>query len=137
MKSNDALIRTRYEETDKMGVIYHSNYYVYFEVGRAEFFRKLGYSYDRLEKDGIIMPVLETHCLYKKAAYYDDELLIRTRVSMFKGIKIELSYTVIRKNTDEVLAEGKTLHAFVDKTLKPVRIKTLNKEFLDILYSLI
>lgn len=129
MYKNDALVRPRYAETDQMGVIYHGNYYAWFEVGRSDFFRSLGYTYKRLEEEGIILPVVESSCKYIKPAMYDEEVLIRTFVEMQKGIRIGFKYEVLRKEDETLLAEGRTLHAFVGKDLKPIRLKTLSDQF--------
>ncbi|WP_430885541.1 acyl-CoA thioesterase [Fusibacter sp. JL216-2] len=129
MYKNDALVRPRYAETDQMGVIYHGNYYAWFEVGRSDFFRSLGYTYKRLEQEGIILPVVESSCKYIKPAMYDEEVLIRTFVEMQKGIRIGFKYEVLRKEDETLLAEGRTLHAFVGKDLKPIRLKTLSDQF--------
>lgn len=133
MYKNDALVRPRYAETDQMGVIYHGNYYAWFEVGRSDFFRSLGYSYKRLEQEGIILPVVESSCKYIKPAMYDEEVLIRTYVEMQKGIRIGFKYEVLRKDDEVLLAEGRTLHAFVGKDLKPIRLKSLSEEFRTVL----
>lgn len=129
MYKNDALVRPRYAETDQMGVIYHGNYYAWFEVGRSDFFRSLGYTYKRLEQEGIILPVVESSCKYIKPAMYDEEVLIRTYVEMQKGIRIGFKYEILRKEDEVLLAEGRTLHAFVGKDLKPIRLKSLSEEF--------
>ncbi|WP_432402197.1 acyl-CoA thioesterase [Wukongibacter sp. M2B1] len=133
MYTNDAMIRVRYGETDQMGVVYHGNYYTWFEVGRSEFFNSLGYTYKRLEQEGIILPVTESHCEYIKPAKYFDEIFIRTRIDLLKGVRIAFVYEVIRKEDDVLLARGKTVHAFVNKELKPVRIKKANRKVWDIL----
>ncbi|MCT4564565.1 MAG: acyl-CoA thioesterase [Maledivibacter sp.] len=133
MYTNDALIRVRYGETDQMGIVYHGNYYTWFEVGRSEFFSSLGYTYRRLEEEGIILPVTESSCRYIKPAKYYDEIIIRTKIDTLKGIRITFSYEVIRKEDDVLLASGKTIHGFVNKDLKPVKIKKVNKEVWDIL----
>ncbi len=129
MYKNDAVVRPRYSETDQMGVIYHGNYYMWFEVGRSDFFRSLGYTYKKLEQEGIILPVVESSCKYIKPAMYDEEVLIRTFVEVQKGIRIGFKYEVLRKEDEELLAEGRTLHAFVGRDLKPIRLKSLNPEF--------
>lgn len=129
MYKNDAVVRPRYAETDQMGVIYHGNYYMWFEVGRSDFFRSLGYTYKRLEQEGIILPVVESSCKYIKPAMYDEEVLIRTSVEFQKGIRIGFKYEVLRREDEELLAEGRTLHAFVGTDLKPIRLKSLNEEF--------
>jgi len=133
MYTNDGYVRVRYEETDQMGVAYHGNYYTWFEVGRSSFFRSLGYTYAQLEEEGIIMPVIESNCSYKIPAKYDDELLIRTRINQFKGARLEFEYHVIRKTDDKLLAKGKTMHAFVNKSLKPVNFKRQNPKIWNLL----
>lgn len=133
MYTNDAMIRVRYGETDQMGVVYHGNYYTWFEVGRSEFFNSLGYTYRKLEEEGIILPVTESSCQYIKPAKYYDEIIIRTKIDTLKGIRITFSYEVIRKEDDVLLAKGKTTHGFVNTELKPVRIKRVNKEVWNIL----
>lgn len=131
MYFHDAFVRPRYEETDQMGVVYHGNYLTYFEVGRSDFFRSLGYSYKKLEEEGIIFPVINATCNYIKPALYDDELAIRTRLVALKGVRLELRYEVIRVDDGKevVLATGKTEHAFVNKELKPIRLRKINPDF--------
>jgi len=137
MYYNDAFVRPRYEETDQMGVVYHGNYLTYFEVGRSEYFRSLGYSYRKLEEEGIILPVINASCNYILPAKYDDELAIRTRIIDLKGARLELFYEVVRKDDGEevILATGKTQHAFVNKELKPVRLRRANPTFWNLLES--
>jgi len=119
MYKHDAAVRPRYAETDQMGVVYHANYLTYFEVGRSEFFRSLGYSYRELEQNGIILPVIKAEVEYVLPALYDDELRIRTWLSQLKGARLELHYEVLRgtDGAEQVLARGKTAHAFVGRIL--------------------
>ncbi|MCT4606461.1 MAG: acyl-CoA thioesterase [Marinisporobacter sp.] len=133
MHTNDGYVRVRYEETDQMGVAYHGNYYTWFEVGRSSFFRSLGYTYAQLEEEGIILPVIESHCAYKIAAKYDEELVIRTSIKKLKGVRLKFSYEVVRKEDEVVLATGSTIHAFVNKTLKPINFKKVNPKVWKIL----
>jgi len=133
MHSCEAEIRPRYAETDQMGVIYHGNYFTWFEVGRSEFFRTLGYSYKQLEDEGIILPVVECKCKYIKSAKYDVPVIVRTTIEELKGVRITLKYEVLRKEDRELLAKGTTLHAFVDKELKPVKIKRVNPQIWEML----
>lgn len=128
MFENRAEIRVRYQETDKMGVVYHSNYYVWFEVGRTEYLRVLGYPYARLEKEGIMLPVAECGAKYKKAAKYDDEIIIKTTIQKLKSASVVMDYEVIRKKTNELLVTGFTKHAITDNSLKPVRLKKVNPD---------
>jgi acyl-CoA thioester hydrolase len=137
MYTYDAMIRVRYAETDQMGVVYPGNYYTWFEVGRSEFFESLGYTYKRLEEEGIILPVIESSCQYIQPAKYYDEIIIRTKIDSLKGIRLTFNYEIIRKEDETVLAKGKTIHAFVDKSLKPVRIKKVNKKVWELLNNCI
>ena len=123
MISIDSKLQVRYKETDQMGVVHHSNYYTWFEVGRTDFIKQIGLSYKDMEKMGLMLPVLETHCTYKHGAKYDDLLIIRTKISEFKGVRLTLVYDVIREEDCMILAQGSTVHAFTDSNLKPVNIK--------------
>jgi acyl-CoA thioester hydrolase len=111
-------VRVRYAETDQMGVVYHSNYLVWFEVGRVEILRSLGLSYKQFEAEGFMIAVVEASCRYKSPARYDDEIAIRTRVSSFRGSLIRFAYRVVRVEDETLLAEGETVHLVVDKDMK-------------------
>lgn len=129
----ESKIRVRYAETDAMGIVYHSNYYVWFEVGRGDFMRRFGMSYRQMEEMGIIIPVVETHCRYRIPAKYDDLITIRTKVEELGAVKIRFQYKVLRDFDNALLAEGETVHAFTDKTKKPLNMKKKYSE----LYSLL
>jgi len=128
-KYYDVSISPRYAETDQMGVIYHGNYFTYFEVARTTFFKQLGYSYKKMEERGFMLPVIDVACRYRKSIFYDDDIFIRTSVDSVKGIRIGFSYKIYRKTTDELLAEGKTFHAFVDSNMKPIKYSSLDENF--------
>lgn len=128
-------IRARYSETDQMGIIYHANYFNWFEVGRTEFFRNLGYDYKKLEEIGILLPVIDVGCKYKISAKYDDEIIIETWIEKMKGVRIEYNYNIIRKKDGILLAEGQTTHAFVDNYLKPVNFKKKHNDLWKKLYQ--
>jgi len=106
-----------------MGVIYHANYFNWFEIGRTSFFRSLGYDYKKLENQGVLLPVIDVGCIYKISAKYDDEIIIETYVQKLKGVRIKYGYNIIRKEDNILLAKGYTLHAFVDKELNPINFK--------------
>ncbi|MES1197785.1 MAG: thioesterase family protein [Chitinophagaceae bacterium] len=112
-------IRVRYAETDQMGVVYHSNFFYYFESARAESIRKLGYSYADMEKMGIVMPVVEVHCKYLRPAVYDDLLTVKTILKELPlHHKIEFNHEVFNEKK-ELLATGKILLYFMEaKTMK-------------------
>jgi acyl-CoA thioester hydrolase len=114
-----AEVRVRYAETDQMGVVYYANYLVWFEVGRVELLRALGFSYSVLETEHeCILPVVEATCRYRSSARYDDQILIETRPALLRGSVIKFAYRVLRKAQEGVeptlLAEGETIHVVCD-----------------------
>lgn len=120
---SDAPVRVRYAETDQMGYAYYANYLAWFEVGRCEWLRSLGWSYRDLEtRDAILLPVIEAHCEYREPARYDDELLIRARGDLASPVRIRFAYAVIRAADGAVLAEGHTEHAATDLGGRPKRL---------------
>lgn len=121
MNYNETKIRVRYGETDQMGVVYHANYAVYFEVGRTEWLREFGLSYSAMEAEGIMLPVISLHINYKNSARYDDVLKVKTKLKKMPTASIEFDYE-LRDNKDELLATGNTILAFIDaKRNKPTR----------------
>jgi acyl-CoA thioester hydrolase len=114
--------RVRYVETDKMGIVYHSNYYVWFDMGRTEFMRGLGYDYSSMEKEGVLLPILETHCTYKKPARYDDVITVKTMLAGLKGVKVTFKYEVYNEN-GEMISFGSTVQAVVNKEMHPINLK--------------
>ncbi len=112
-------VRVRYAETDQMGVVYHSNYLIWFEVGRVEYMRQLGLTYKSMEQeDGCGIAVVEANARYKAPARYDDELIIRTRVTQARGSIIGFAYAVVRASDELLLCEGSTTHIVVDREMK-------------------
>jgi acyl-CoA thioester hydrolase len=108
---HDATVRVRYAETDQMGVVYHANYLVWFEVGRVELMRALGIEYKRMEiEDDCRIVVADVHCRYHQSAQYDEVLRIRTRIAESRNRLIKFSYEVIRDADGKVLANGETTH---------------------------
>lgn len=116
-------VRVRYQETDQMGVVYHSNYFVWFEVGRTSLIRKLGVSYRDLEAKGIILPVIEANCTYQSPARYEDVVRIETTMAELTPAKIRFQYRAVRDTDGEVLANGYTLHMWVNREMKPVNLR--------------
>jgi acyl-CoA thioester hydrolase len=109
----------RYAETDMMGVVYHGNYLPWFEIGRTTLLRDLGLPYRKLEEEGFRLPVLEVGAKYFRPAVYDDTVTIFTTLRDKPLLRIRLEYEVRRG--DELLATGFTVHAFIDRSGKPVR----------------
>ena len=121
MNLNETKIRVRYGETDQMGVVYHANYAVYFEVGRTEWLREFGLSYRAMEAEGIMLPVISLHINYKNSARYDDELKVITKLKKMPTASIEFDYE-LRNQSDQLLATGNTVLAFIDmKRSRPTR----------------
>jgi acyl-CoA thioester hydrolase len=112
--------RVRYAETDQMGVVYHSNFFVWFEIGRVEMLRSLGVSYKRMEQDDDChIVVVEVRCAYKKPARYDDVLRIRTRVAEARTRTMRFTYEVFNDVSGELLATGETHHVVCDAEGRP------------------
>jgi acyl-CoA thioester hydrolase len=115
-------VRVRYAETDQMGIVHHSNYLIWFESGRSDFCRARGFSYKEMEeKDNALLVVAETYCRYKSPAFYEDVLIVRTKVGDIRSRSLRFIYEIYRPEDDMLLAEGETLHLVTDEN-KRVRI---------------
>lgn len=138
--------RVRYQESDQMGVVYHANYLNWFEIGRTEMIRELGYTYRGMEEEGILLPVVDLDVQYKSPARYDDRVTVFTRMTAFYPLRINYAYEVRRLNEEEwsmlgkvhqfggnvlpgeKLVTGATRHVWVNKDWKPARLdKTVPK----------
>jgi len=116
----DTVVRVRYSETDKMGIVYYANYYIYFEIGRVEYMRQQGVDYRSMEiEDDSFIVVVESHCRYLRPARYDDPLRIRTRVKSAKRRVITFGYEIFQDEKDELLATGETTHVICDSRGRP------------------
>ena len=115
-------VRVRYAETDKMGVVYYANYFVWFEVGRTDLLRESGWNYREMETEGFTLPVIEAHCAYRESAKYDDELEIRTTGAMRSPVRVEFTYEIVRPADAATLATGTTVHATIDRNGRPCRL---------------
>ena len=112
-------LRVRYAETDRMGVVYHSHFLIWFEIGRVELMRQLGFRYrDMEENENCHIPVADLHVRYKEPAHYDDEIVVRTRLTEVHRSLLCFHYEILRAADQTVLAEGETTHLVVDKQLK-------------------
>ena len=104
-------IRVRYAETDQMGVVYHSNYFIWFEVGRVDLLRQLGFTYREMEQeDGCYIAVVDARCRFKAPARYDDEIVVRTHLKNVRESLIHFGYQAVRESDGTLLAEGETMH---------------------------
>ena len=116
---NETRLRVRYAETDQMGVVYHSNHLIWFEVGRVELMRQMGFSYRDMERtDGRFIAVAEVTCRYRAPVFYDEEVIVRTRLKTVRESVIIFSYELNRADSGALLAEGETTHIVTDSAMK-------------------
>ncbi len=120
-------ITVRYCETDQMGIVHHSRYYPWFEVGRSEYFEDNSMSYQEMESLGVALPLIESHCRYYTGAKYMDRLEIITQMTLLTPSKVKFEYEVVRKADNKLLAGGYTLHAFASGG-KAVNLKKHNEK---------
>ena len=125
MPVSQTRIRVRYAETDQMGVVYYANFFIWFEIGRVELLRQLGFQYKEMEtEDDCHIPVVEATCRYKSPARYDDELLLETTVLALRRTVIKFGYRLLRPENQALtlLAEGETTHVTVNRSMRKVRL---------------
>jgi acyl-CoA thioester hydrolase len=127
-ENHEVQIRVRYAETDQMGVVYHANFFIWMEIGRVELMRSLGFEYKQMEvEDDCHLPVVDARCRYKSPAYYDEEVVVRTKLRNVRGSLIHFGYHIVRRTDGAVLAEGETTHLVVNSKMEkrtlPVRYR--------------
>ncbi|MGC2475417.1 MAG: thioesterase family protein [Candidatus Sulfotelmatobacter sp.] len=116
---NETRLRVRYAETDQMGVVYHANHLIWFEVGRVELLRQMGFSYRDMERDeGRFIAVAEITCRYRAPVYYDEEVIVRTHLKHVRESVIIFRYELSRAENGTLLAEGETTHIVTDSKMK-------------------
>ncbi len=118
----ETTLRVRYAETDAMGVVYHTNYIVWFEVGRGEYSRQLGADYGQWERRGFLLPVTEVSCRYLAPARYGDLVVVSTWVEDVRSRMVTFGYQVRMQESGQVLADGKTVHICVNREGQPSQI---------------
>jgi acyl-CoA thioester hydrolase len=123
-------LRVIYAHTDRMNVVYYSRYYEFFEAARSAMLRHLDYPYEQMEREGVLLPVIESHCRHFRPATYEDLITIETHLEDEPRIKIKLSYKVLKNGESRAIAEGYTIHSFVNKELQPIEVP---ESFLDCL----
>jgi acyl-CoA thioester hydrolase len=128
MPASLTTLRVRYAETDRMGVVYYANYFVWFEVARADLLRTQGWTYREMEETGVFLPVTEAQCEYRRPARYDDEVEVRTVGRVTSPIRMEFTYEVVLKGQTDVAATGRTVHAALDRDGKPCRLPARIRE---------
>ena len=129
-------ITVRYCETDSMGVVHHSRYFPWFEVGRTEFFKTCGMSYREVEERGVLLPLLDCYSKFIQGARYQDDVWIQVELVRLGVAKCKFEYKVIRCEDEALLAEGYTTHGFTDKEFKPLNLKKKYPEIYAALESL-
>lgn len=122
MPASTTTLRVRYAETDQMGVVYYANYFVWFEVARADLLRTLGWTYREMEAMGVRLPVIEARCAYRRPARYDDEVDVHTEGRVTSMVRMEFTYQVLVKGQPEAVAEGRTVHAALGRDGRPCRL---------------
>lgn len=118
--------KINYYETDKMGIVHHSNYIRFFEEARCYFLDQIGIPYDKMESDGIMSPVLGISCNYKHHVTYGDTIEIHTYIKEFTGVKFTIAYEAYNKANDTLCVFGTSNHCFTDLNLKPLNLKKHN-----------
>ena len=129
--------KINYYETDKMGVVHHSNYIRFFEEARCKFLEDADLPYDKLEATGIMSPVLGFFCKYKQHVTFGDIIEIHTSITKFGGVKYTVSYEVYNKKTGELCVTGESEHCFTDLDLKPLNIKKHHNDVYEKFMSLV
>jgi acyl-CoA thioester hydrolase len=125
---HEARLRVRYAETDQMGVVYHANHLIWFEVGRVELMREMGFSYREMERDeGRFIAVAEVKCRYRAPVFYDEEVVVRTRLKAVREKVVVFSYELVRADDRSLLAEGETTHIVTDAKM---RVAALPEKYL-------
>ena len=118
-----------YYETDKMGVVHHSNYIRYMEEARCHWMEKIEMPFSLLEKNNITIPVLGVNCSYKYHVTFDDTIVINMFVKEYTGVRMTVGYDILDKKTGKIVLVGETKHCFTDKNLKPINLKKYAPEF--------
>ena len=120
--------KINYYETDKMGVVHHSNYIRFFEEARCNFLEESNLPYDKMEARGIMSPVLGVTCRYKQHVTYGDTIEIRCYIKEFSGVKFTVAYEIYNKETSALCVTGESNHCFTDSNLKPLNLKKHHKD---------
>jgi acyl-CoA thioester hydrolase len=129
-------VRILYADTDAMGIVWHGNYVRFFEFGRTEALREIGFPYDKFEERGLMMPLVGMTVEYKRPARFDDVLDIASWPRRLGAAKIAIAYEVTNKATGDLIATGETTHAIVNKEMKPVNVRKAYPEFAETMLSL-
>ena len=116
------LIKIYYKDIDQMGIVYYSRYYEYFEEARTELLSSIGLNVAEVEKKGITLPVISSHCDYKRGAKFEQNILVRALIDSRPKSKLHIDYFVFIENEKDFIVNGYTEHAFVNKRGQAVRV---------------
>ncbi|HHV30040.1 acyl-CoA thioesterase [Acetivibrio mesophilus] len=123
MFTSETEIIVRYAETDQMGIVHHSNYPIWFEAARTEFIKSMGMPYSKIEERGFMLPLIELTCRYKGSARYEDRVIVKTCVKQISYSRVTFSYEVFKGCDNSLITTGQTVHAWTNRSLKPINIK--------------
>ncbi|RYL94604.1 thioesterase family protein [Sporolactobacillus sp. Y61] len=128
MKVSRTKIVVRYNETDKMGIVHHSQYVNWFEVGRTDWIRKAGIPYKQIEENGLMIPVIGIELHYHSPATFDDAVIVETSLKAYDSIKLSYQYRILREDNGKLLADGTSSHCWTDSRMHPVSLRKKNPE---------
>ncbi len=130
----DIPLTVRYAETDRMGIVHHSNYPVWFEVGRTEFIKQNGISYSDIEKKGILLPLLELKCRFISSSTYEDKIIVRTSIKSYTKTRLNFFYEIFKEsNMESPITTGETVHVWTTPNLRPVNLQKYDEELFNII----
>lgn len=130
----DIPLTVRYAETDRMGIVHHSNYPVWFEVGRTEYIKQNGISYSAIESKGIMLPLLELKCKFVSSSTYEDKIIVRTSIKAYTKTRLNFYYEVFKEqDTEHPITVGETVHVWTNSELKPINLQKHFPELYDII----
>jgi acyl-CoA thioester hydrolase len=118
----DYPVKVYYKDVDQMGIVYYSRYFEYFEAARTELFNSIGLDVTTIENQGIYLPVITSHCDYKKGAQFEQEIIVETSISELPKTRLKIEYFVHPKNREQTLVTGYTIHAFMKKSGRPTKV---------------
>ncbi len=137
MYISESKLTARYAETDQMGIVHHSNYPIWFEVGRTDFIREMGMPYSEIEKSGAMLPLIGLKCTFKSHVGYEDRVIVRTKIKEYNGIRLTFYYEIVREDDSSVITTGETEHAWTTCSLKPVNLRKYRPDLHEILVKAI
>lgn len=121
--------KINYYETDRMGIVHHSNYIRFMEEARCKLLEDYNFPYSSFEEKGVMIPVLSVNCSFKRHVTFNDIIIIKPFVKDFNGVRLTMGYTITNKKTGEVVLTGETKHCFTDVNLKPIRLQKIIPEY--------